>query len=210
MLGLEAPPDVAPRYNIAPTSQIPACRTGSGGGRELVSMRWGLLPAWSKTATTRYRMINARAESLAEKPAFRSVFRRRRCLLPADGFFEWQARAGGKQPWFITMEDGAPFAFAGLWDRWEGPEGECVESCAIVTTAANETMAPIHDRMPVILDAGDFPLWLDPQSTAPDTVSSLLTPYAGPRSLLAYPVSSRVNSPRNDDPRCLEPLTAPP
>jgi len=150
-------------------------------------------------------MINARAETAAAKPAFRSAFRRRRCLIPTSGFYEWRPTNGRKQPYYIRMRDGRPFAFAGLWERWEGPDGGSVETCAILTTEANAVLSSIHDRMPVILGRGDHALWLDATVEKPESLSSLLVPF-DPAAMTAYPVSTRVNSPSFDDPGCVAPV----
>lgn len=195
------------RYNIAPAQKVAAVRIALDGVRELVALRWGLVPHWAKEARSEYSMINARAETVAEKPAFRSAFRHRRCLIPADGFYEWQVRPGSKlkQPWYIRLKDGELFAFAGLWERWEpraGAEGEPVESCTILVTDANELVRPIHDRMPVILDPADYETWLNP-TRDPEALRALLKPYPAP-AMIAWKIGTRVNNPRNDDPACLE------
>lgn len=198
------------RFNVAPSQQVAAVRVFSDDGpRELVSLRWGLIPHWAKEAKSEYSTINARAETVAEKPTFRTAFRRRRCLIPADGFFEWMPLPGGKgkQPWYVTMQDGEPFAFAGLWDRWEpteGREGEPVESCTIIVTDANALMRRIHDRMPVILDPADYDAWLDPQAHSPARLAELLQPFDADKMTMR-PVSRHVNSPKYDDPACIEP-----
>jgi len=204
--GLASIPALLPRYNIAPSQSVAAVRAGTGG-RELAALRWGLVPAWSKEEKSSFSLINARAETVAEKPAFRNAFRRRRCLIPAAGFYEWQVRPGGKQPWCIRSSDGRPLAFAGLWEHWEGDAGRVVESCTIVVTEANETVRPIHERMPVILDPAAFDLWLDPNVRDPARLQPLLRPCPAAR-LSAYPVSRRINSPANDDPECLRPQEA--
>jgi putative SOS response-associated peptidase YedK len=191
---------LSPRYNIAPTQAVAVVRAGEGG-RRLDGLRWGLIPSWAKDEALGDRMINARAETLAEKPAFRSAFRARRCLIVADGFYEWRKVGGRKQPHCIAFRDRRPFGFAGLWERWEGGADGPVESCTIVTTSANEVVAPIHDRMPVILDPMEFTLWLDPGVTDTSRVADLLRPYA-PDLLEAYPVSLLVNNPANDSPAC--------
>ncbi len=195
--------DLAPRYNIAPSQDVLAIRQGPAG-REAVMLHWGLVPFWAREVKTGYRMINARAETVAQKPAFRAAYRRRRCLVPADGFYEWRSGPRGKQPCHITLADGAPFAIAGLWERWEG-DGT-LESCTLIVTAANALVEPIHDRMPVILDPADYGAWLDP-ATEPGVLGALLRPYP-PQGMCAHPVSTRVNNPRNDDPACLEPVEA--
>jgi putative SOS response-associated peptidase YedK len=196
-------PELAPRYNIAPTQEVAVVRAAESGGRELVRLHWGLIPSWAKERAMGARMINARAETLAEKPAFRSAFRARRCLIVADGFYEWQKLGGRKHPYFIGFSDRRPFAFAGLWERWKGEGSEHVESCTIVTTEANELLAPIHDRMPVILDPDDFATWTDPALHDTDRLSALLTPYAA-GLLEAFPVSVLVNNPANDSLACVQ------
>ena len=190
-----------PRYNVAPTQEVAAV-LADGGGRRLEMLRWGLIPSWAKDPGIGARMINARAETVPEKPSFRKAFKERRCLIPADGFYEWQKTNGGKQPFYIRMQDGSPFAFAGLWETWNGDEGE-LRTCTIITTAPNELTGEIHNRMPVILDPEDHDLWLDPDFDQKDPLAELLRPY--PADLMeAYPVSRLVNSPRNDDERCIE------
>jgi len=199
-------PSVPARYNAAPTQAIAAVREIPDGNRELVLLHWGLIPSWSKDPTMGARMINARAETVADKPAFRAPFRRRRCLVPADGFYEWQKVNGGKQPFYIhPQDDGQAFAFAGLWDQWQGPDAHLIESCTILTTAANDLVARLHDRMPVILDPGDFDLWLDPGVQNPEAVRPLLRAYPA-EAMACHPVSRYVNSPRNDGPECIAPL----
>ena len=192
-------PNIRPRYNLAPTQDAPIVRM-TGGDRELVMLRWGLVPSWSDGPDTRYRMINARAETVATKPAFRSAFKLRRCLVPADGFYEWRKAENGKQPYRIALQDGEPFAFAGLWERWGVPGNEIVESFTIIVTEANELIRVIHDRMPVILDAADYDEWLQGSDG-----EHLLKPFSSDR-MAAHPVSTYVNSPKNDDPKCIEPL----
>lgn len=206
LFGFDELPNLPPRYNIAPTQDVAAVRLAGTDPRPTFTLfRWGLIPAWAKDPSIGSRMINARAETVAEKPAFRNAFRRRRCLIPADGFYEWEKRAdGGKQPWRITLEGGVPFAFAGLWEHWSGADGSEVESCTIVTTEAAAGIAGIHERMPVILDPGEFAAWL---GGTPAEAQSLLHPYQG--ALAAYPVSARVNSVRNDDASLLEQATEP-
>lgn len=198
-------PNLRPRYNIAPSQEVPVVRMDREGRRQLTLMRWGLIPSWAKEAKIGYRMINARAETVAEKPAFRSAFRHRRCLVPADGFYEWRKRGSARQPYRITRADGAPFAFAGLWERWRPSEAEAIDSFSIVTTAANDLLRPLHDRMPVILDPKDYGPWLDTDVAAAEAARRLV-PYAG-AELAVTPVSTRVNSPKNDDPACIAPLS---
>ena len=188
------------RYNVAPTQAVPAVRL-EDGGRRLVRLRWGLVPSWAKDLKIGAQMINARAETVAEKPAFRGAFKARRCLFPASGFYEWQKGPAGKQPFYVTLADG-PMTFAGLWEAWRSPEGETVESCCILTTEANAAIAEIHHRMPVILSPDAFKAWLDPAREAAQ-LQALLRPYPADETQ-ARPVSSRVNSVRNDDAACLD------
>ncbi|MDX1499042.1 MAG: SOS response-associated peptidase [Woeseiaceae bacterium] len=191
--------DVRPRYNIAPTQDIAAIRPHEDG-RELVALRWGLVPFWAKDPSIGNRMINARAETVAEKPAFRAAYRRRRCLVPADGFYEWKKERQGKTPWLISRKDGAPFAFAGLWERWTSKEtGEDIESATLITTAANDFMAELHDRMPVILDPGSADRWLAGGDDALDYAIGHMPP------LRAWPVDRRVNNARNEGEELIRP-----
>jgi putative SOS response-associated peptidase YedK len=194
-------PELPASYNVAPTQEVPAI-LGSDGGRRLELLRWGLVPAWADDPQIGARMINARSETAAEKPSFRRAFRGRRCLIPADGFYEWQKAPGGKQPYHIHMKDRRPFAFAGLWESWGKGDDE-IRSCAILTTRANALVGEIHDRMPVILDHDAYDVWLDPASER-DELAGLLAPFPE-EEMEAYPVSRLVNSPRNNDPRCVEP-----
>lgn len=196
----------APRYNIAPGGPVLACRTRPDGCRELRPLHWGLIPSWAKDRRTGYRMINARAETAAEKPAFRAAFRARRCLVPADGFYEWQASAHGKQPWYFTRHDGDPLCFAGLWEHWTDPEGgEQVESTTILVTSANARVGQVHDRMPVILEPEAQARWLDPRLQARAPLQGLLRPCAD-ALLRAHPVCRRVNRPGEDDPALIRPI----
>jgi putative SOS response-associated peptidase YedK len=199
-------PDMKPRYNIAPTQPVAAVRVpAEGAAREMVLLRWGLIPFWAKDLEIGARMINARSETVAEKPAFRHAFRRRRCLVVADGFYEWQKQNGTKQPFYIRLHGARPFAFAGLWERWESSSAEVIESCTLLTTQPNDLMRELHNRMPVILQPGDYDLWLDPQVQEVELLQPLLRAFP-PEEMAAYPVSRYVNSPDNDDPRCIEPL----
>ena len=186
-----------PSYNIAPTQM--ALAVTNGDGRHAFRMRWGLVPSWARNLSSGRPMINARAETVAERPAFRSAFRRRRCLVIADGYYEWQAAGSSRTPFRIAMESGEPFAFAGLWETWRNPEGETVTSCAIITTEATEALSPIHDRMPVILPRDLEDLWLDHGVEDPGLLSGILAPYAG-GGLEAYRVPTLVNSVRNNGP----------
>jgi putative SOS response-associated peptidase YedK len=197
-------PLLEPRYNIAPTQSVPAVRAGEEGRRAFVSLHWGLVPRWAKERAIGNRMINARAESVAEKPSFRDAFRKRRCLVLADGWYEWQVAPGGKQPWFVRMKDARPFAFAGLWERWKDPaDGALLESCTIVTTDASASIRKIHERMPVVLAAQDWDRWLDPAYSEADNLQQLLKPF-DPGSLEAWPVSRRVNTPKNEGAELIE------
>jgi len=199
-------PRLGPRFNIAPGQPVAAVRTASSGGtRELALLRWGLIPSWAKDPSIGGRLINARAETVGEKPAFRNAFRRRRCIVPANGFYEWQRREGRKQPHYIRMRDGRMFAIAGLWDRWEGEDGSVAETCAILTTAANAVLAPVHDRMPMILEHGMYDRWLDISAGDPGSLSPLLVPFP-PEEMVAFPVGFRVNDPSVDDEGCIAPL----
>jgi putative SOS response-associated peptidase YedK len=197
---------LSPRYNIAPSQPVVAVRTvAAGSGREFALLRWGLIPSWSKDPAIGNRLINARAETAREKPSFRNAFKRHRCLIPTNGFYEWQRLEHGKQPYFVRMRDERIFAFAGLWDRWEGSEEDAIETCTILTTAANAVLAPIHDRMPVILPSTEYDRWLDPSLKDLDSLTPLLVPFP-PEEMLAYPVSPRVNAPSTDDEGCIAPL----
>jgi putative SOS response-associated peptidase YedK len=199
------PQNLAPRYNIAPTQAVPIVRRAAAGGRrELVQVRWGLIPSWAKDEKIGYSTINARAETVAEKPAFRAAFTNRRCLVITDGFFEWRSVRGQKRklPYYVRLAENAPFAFAGLWERWRNPAGEPVESCTIIVTAANALLAPIHDRMPVILMPERFDAWLDAATVA--AARAMLVPYLAEMALT--PVSTVVNSTSHEGPDCLEPV----
>ena len=197
-----------PRFNVAPSQPIAAVRLRPGSvpcQRELIPLRWGLIPSWAKEASMGNRMINARSETVAEKPAFRAAFRRRRCLIPADGFFEWQRRGKAKQPFFVQMSDELPFAIAGLWESWEGPDHSMIESCTILTTEPNALMEPIHDRMPVILRAEVYDPWLGSGQSDPESLKELLVPYdAG--QMKVHPVSTFVNRTTNEGPECIAPI----
>lgn len=207
--GLDTLCEFEPRYNLAPTQPVLLIRCGGSGQRELVRLRWGLVPAWSKGPDNRYSMINARAESVSTKPAYRGAFRARRCLIPAEGFYEWKAEAGGKVPYLIRRTDAGPFAMAGLWERWRGPDGVDLESCTILVTDANTLVRGIHDRMPVILPRDVCNVWLDPHVRDTDRLLGLSKP-ADPDGWTLHPVSKRVNSPRNDGPELLDPIAASP
>jgi putative SOS response-associated peptidase YedK len=192
-----------PSYNIAPTQNVPV--VVNEGGNRLITCRWGLIPTWSKDMAIGSRMINARAETLAEKPSFKSPFKKHRCLVVADGFYEWKKTSTGKVPTYIHMADGSPMGFAGLYSDWTSPEGEPVRTCTIVTTEPNELLAPIHNRMPVIIQTAHREQWLDPDQHDPEALSALLAPYpAG--EMEAWEVARAVNSPSNNSPENLRPL----
>lgn len=201
---------IPPRYNIAPSQQILVVRNDAHGSRELAALRWGLIPSWAPDPAIGARMINARAETLAEKPSYGAALRQRRCLILADGFYEWAAAATGKQkrPFLFRREDNHPFAMAGLWERWQ-PRGDsatgAIESCTIITTAANELVRPIHARMPVIISQPDFDHWLDCQFHDLGYIESRLVGYQG-KDMNATAVTTYVNTAANDDPNCIEPL----
>jgi putative SOS response-associated peptidase YedK len=204
--GLAHPPDVHPRYNIAPMTDVPVVRVNAEGRRELVRMRWGLVPRWAKDPSIGNKLINARGETLAEKQSFRVAYRRHRCLLPANGFYEWMAVPGGdgehprKQPVHVGLKDGQPFGFGGLYERWLSAEGDVLDTCTIVTTDANRLLRPVHDRMPLIIAPADHERWLDPANA---DVADLVVPY--PDEALGYhPVSTRVNNVRHDDASLIE------
>lgn len=211
ILGIADPGALRARWNIAPSQPVAIVRAAEGdarAARELVMVRWGLVPSWSKGPddVKSLSLINARSETAATKPAFRAPMRRRRCLVPADSFYEWKKTGDSKQPMRIHYEDGRLFAFAGLWDRWEDPEhpGAFVDSCTILTTPPNDLLRPIHDRMPAILDPADYALWLDPSVDDPARITPLL--HAAPaKDLVVTPVGRRVNNPKVDDARCAEP-----
>src|SRR4051794_17635833 len=204
LFGLDEVPDLAPRYNIAPSQQVAAVRRVAGQERrELVPLRWGLIPPWADDPAIGNRLINARAKAVADKPSFRSALRCRRCLVLADGLFEWQSLQGKKQPYYFRLRDGRPFAVAGLWERWSRGGHGAVESCTLITTEANDLVRPLHERMPVILPPDGYEVWLDPAVQRPGQLQPLLRPYRA-EEMTAYPVSVRVNSPRNDDAGCVE------
>ena len=198
-------PPIEPRYNIAPTQPVATVLQTSARERQFQLLRWGLIPAWAKDATMGSRLINARAETVAEKPSFRSAFRHRRCLVIADGFYEWRRQDGKKQPFYFRLQDGQPFAFAGLWETWQTPDGKKIDSCTLLTTTANSLLRSIHDRMPVILKPEDYNQWLDPQIQEPEQLQPLLQPYSS-EAMVSYPVSTKVNKPTNDSLECIDSL----
>ncbi len=202
-----APVELAPRYNIAPTQPVAAVRANPGTGRkELTHFHWGLIPFWAKDLSMASRMINARSETAAEKPAFRAAYKYRRCIVPASGFYEWQKQNGGKQPLFIHHPQNKPLGMAGLWEHWQSPDGSEVESCTLLTTRPSEFMARIHNRMPVILEPADYDTWLYTEPEHLDQLQHLLRP-AGEKMLAARPVSTYVNNPQNEGPQCIAALS---
>jgi len=203
IFGLAVTPDLPPRYNVAPTQLVPVIRQATDGKRQLVMLRWGLVPAWAKEEGA--GLINARAETVDVKPSFRQAYRQRRCIIPASGFYEWQKLGKGKVPYYVRMADGSPMPFAGIWESWKSPEGQVLESCAILTTAANATVAPIHERMPVVLPPAAFDPWLDPGLHDAAPLAVLLSPCPS-EQVESFPVSPLVNSPTNDSPTCIEPV----
>ena len=204
--------DWSPRYNVAPTQPVPIIRQHpKEPRRELSLVRWGLIPSWAKDASGAAGMINARSETAATKPAFRDALKSRRCIIPADGFFEWSRAGKTKQPYCFEVNDGELFAFAGLWERWKDPSGNWIKSCSILTTTPNAVTSAVHDRMPVILNPDDYDLWLDPGFVDLTAVSELLKPFDA-RLMRCYPVSARINQSANDDAECARPveIQAPP
>ena len=197
--------DIKPRYNIAPTqSVLTVLQPSASANRQGKMLHWGLIPSWAKDRKMGSKLINARAETVAEKPAFRSAFRKRRCLVVADGFYEWQQQENKKQkqPFYFRLSDGEPFAFAGLWEHWQDATGEEIESCTVLTTEANDLMRPIHNRMPVILEPKNYDLWLNSEATKLELLQPLLHPYPT-EEMTAYPVSTVVNKPVNDSAECI-------
>jgi putative SOS response-associated peptidase YedK len=198
-----------PRYNLAPSQNVVAVRADAEARRRLCLLRWGLVPGWARDASIGNRLINARSETAAEKPSFRSALRRRRCLVAADGFYEWappaRGRRGPKQPYLFRSRDGSLLAIAGLWEQWRDPEGPLLETCTLLTTEANAAVREVHDRMPVLLDPDDFGAWLDPNVTDLAELLPLLVPPPVDR-LESFAVGLHVNDPRHDDPACIDPL----
>jgi putative SOS response-associated peptidase YedK len=198
--------DWNPRYNIAPTQPVPVIRQHPKEPvRELSLMRWGLIPSWTKDSSGSASMINARLETASTKPAFRDALKSRRCLIPADGFYEWKRDGKTKQPFCFEVNQGQLFAFAGLWERWKDPNGNWIKTCSILTTTPNVVTSGVHDRMPVILDPDSYDLWLDPAMTKVEAVSDLLKP-CDARLMRCYPVSTRINHVANDDEECCQPV----
>lgn len=204
--GLTTVPEFVPRYNVAPTQDALVITADRPAVAQF--MRWGLIPSWSKDSSIGSKLINARAETAAEKPSFRTALRRRRCIVPASGFYEWQARAGGKQPLYLTVKDAPVIGLAGLWETWRGPAGEDVRTFTILTTAANDFMKPFHERMPVILHPNDYPVWMDMAEVPDPVLTGLMTQVFEPEAMQAVEVSKLVNKPAIDSPECIVPLTA--
>ena len=207
LFDVDEPLDFAPRYNIAPSQPVLALRGRPGfeAKKELTFLHWGLIPFWTKDPGIAQRLINARSETAAEKPSFRSAFKYRRCLICADGFYEWQRKAKQKKPFFFRMKDDGGFAFAGLWENWNGPDGSQIDSCTILTTRPNSLMAPVHNRMPVILKPDDYDLWLNADMRQKNELQELMRPF-GEENMDAFAVESYVNNPRHDDPACIDPV----
>ncbi len=206
VFGLDEPPELAPRYNIAPTQPVAVVRrVPAGAPRSLSMLRWGLIPAWQREPRHGSLLINARAESLLDKPAFRDAFERRRCLIPADGFYEWKGSSGQREAWLIRSADGRPLAFAGLWEPAPGREPGQAGTCAIVTTEPNQVVRPIHDRMPVVLPEADWNAWVDPDNRHANDLTRLLRP-CDAESLAAVRVGPTVNNAANETPDCMKPL----
>lgn len=204
----DLPLDWGPRYNAAPMQMLPVIRQRPTGERVAHLLRWGLVPSWSKDESIATKLINARGETLAEKPSFRGAFKSRRCIIPASGFYEWRQLAGGKQPYFIKPANDELFGFAGLWERWSKPDGEPLDTFSVITTDANDAMRPLHERMPVILQPDDCALWLS-KATEPDLARQLVAPCSD-SMLRIYPVSKAVGNVRNEGPSLVEPAELPP
>lgn len=205
-LGLHVLPQLVPQYNIAPSQRVACVRTNpESNKRECVNLKWGLVPSWADDPSIGNKMINARAETAAEKPSFRKSLTHRRCVVFADGFYEWKRDRKDKQPYYIRFKDHRPFVFAGLWERWEKDSDQPLESCAMFTTGPNTIMAPIHHRMPVILHPNDYDRWLDATLQDAQQLTAMLQPYPS-GDMEAFPISNLVNNPRNESPQCINPL----
>lgn len=206
IFGLSSLPDISSRYNIAPSQQVAVVRN-LGGENHLDFLKWGLVPSWADDETIGYKLVNARSETVFEKNSFKRPIRSRRCLVPASGYYEWMHADEGAVPYYISMANGSPMAFAGIWEQWKCPDHAILETCAILTTASNSLMQKIHDRMPVILHPDEYSLWLDREMSDPIRLQPLFKPY--PSDVMCYhPVSSAVNNPRNDTPDCIAQLDA--
>jgi len=201
---LSSSPDLPPRFNIAPSQQIAAVRQQNGGDRELTFLQWGLIPSWSKDPAIGYKMINARSETVHEKPSFKQAFLARRCIIPASGFYEWEKVGKEKVPHYIHLRDGDVMSLAGLWERWKSPEGKELETCTILTTAANSLIKKVHDRMPVILHRAEFNIWLNREIDDINRLTELFHPYPSDQ-LEEYVVTKAVSSPSNDSSECIIP-----
>jgi putative SOS response-associated peptidase YedK len=202
-------PSLEPRYNIAPTQPVAIIKPKAGSSlRELSIARWGLIPFWAKDVKIGARFINARSETASDKPAFRVAFKMRRCLIPADGFYEWKKLEKGSDAYLVVLANRMPFAFAGLWESWKSPHGELIESCTILTTVANELLRPIHDRMPAILSPSDYELWLNPDPETSGSFKHILKSFPS-EQMIMFPVSGKVNKASYDAADCMEPLTGP-
>ena len=202
-------PSLGPRYNIAPTQPVAIIKPKAGTSqRELKIVRWGLIPFWAKDAKMGAGFINARSETAADRPAFRTAFKMRRCIIPADGFYEWKKLEKGRAPYLVVLSNRLVFAFAGLWETWKSPDGELIESCTILTTDANELIQPIHDRMPTILSPSDYDLWLNPDTKTTESLKHMLKPFPS-EEMIMFPVSGKVNKASYDAADCVEPLTGP-
>ncbi len=196
--------EFTPRYNVAPGQFVAAVRQDTEKPvRHFANFKWGLVPFWAKDPNIGFKMINARSETITEKPAYREAFKHRRCLIPADGFYEWKKEGKAKQPFSFCMADDSIFAMAAIWERWKGPQGDLLESCSILTTAPNALLKDVHDRMPVILRPEDYDLWLDPGMKKVEALADLLKPFDA-RKMRRYPVGTRVNSVKYDDPECAQ------
>lgn len=205
IFGLLEFPVFPARYNIAPTQQVAVIRSTADGRNRLDFLRWGLIPSWAKDPSVGRWMINSRCKTVHEKPAFRHAIKFCRCIVVGSGFFEWAQEDNRKVPLYVHLKDGSPMCFAGLWDHWKSPEGETIESCTILTTSSNKLIAPLHDRMPVLLHREEYPLWLNREVTDPEKLKQLYQAY--PADLMEiYPVSPLVNSPRNDLPELIKPF----
>ena len=205
LLQIARTPQLKPRYNIAPSQMVACVRNApENTHRECVMLKWGLIPSWAKDASIGHKLINARGETVVEKPSFRHAFSHRRCLVLADGFYEWKQEGRAKQPYYIRFKNQRSFAFAGIWERWAKVK-PALDTCTVITTSPNTLMEPIYQRMPVILNPTNYALWLDPSTHNPHLLSSLLTPFPADE-MEAYPVSTMVNNPRNDRIECIEPL----
>jgi len=203
LMGAEPPPEFEPRCNVAPMQKILTLRRRPGeAAARFEFVKWGLIPSWAKDAKLAARLINARGETVAEKPMFRSAFKHRRCAIPADGFYEWKLEGKRKIPHHFKMRDGAPFALAGLWETWNDPKGQTVETCTIVTTISNDILKPFHERMPVILDPSECRIWLDPEIDDPAILLPLLRPYPAEK-MTEHLVSDRLNDPRHEGDDCM-------